>query len=138
MKNYDDGNAAKHNFIVPKLATSYLTTKEHMLAIKSEGYNLTWVNCEMASFIHMKESNNFFKNANGHGMIVQTLDVLDFSAIHLSAFERSSKKYKFNLWKTKNDLKVAWTRIDPVIQAAIFLENMNNPNKSNNNIMYTC
>jgi len=125
------------NGVFEAYSASYLTTKEHMLAIKSEGYNLTWVNCEMASFIHMKESNNFFKNANGHGMIVQTLDVLDFSAIHLSAFERSSKKYKHNLWKTKNDLKVEWTKIDPVIKAAKYLENLNNPNISKIEIVWS-
>ena len=39
--------------------------------MKSEGYNLTWVNCEMASFIHMRVSNNFYNNPAGHGMIIQ-------------------------------------------------------------------
>jgi hypothetical protein len=136
---YERDNLKLHlcNCVFEAYSASYLTTKEHILAIKSEGYNLTWVNCEMASFIHMKESNNFYKNANGHGLIVQTLDVLDFSAIHLSAFERSSKKYKHNLWKTKNDLKVEWTKIDPVIKAAKFLENLNNPNKSNSKITWS-
>lgn len=45
----------------------------------------------MASFIHMKESNRFYQNPHAptsHGIIIQTLDVLDYSAIHLSAFER--------------------------------------------------
>jgi len=42
-----------------------------MIHVKSEGYNLTWVNCEMASFIHMKESRNFFVNPHAHGIIVQ-------------------------------------------------------------------
>lgn len=40
-------------------------------SVKSENFNLTWVNCEMASFIHIRESNNFYSNANGAGLIMQ-------------------------------------------------------------------
>ena len=47
-----------------------------MIHVKSEGYNLTWVNCEMASFIHMKESRNFFVNPHAHGIIVQVPTLL--------------------------------------------------------------
>ena len=32
--------------------------------VASETYNLTWVNCEMASFIHMKASSKFYHNPN--------------------------------------------------------------------------
>ena len=28
----------------------------NLILVNSNGYNLTWVNCEMASFIHMKSS----------------------------------------------------------------------------------
>lgn len=42
----------------------------------------------MASFIHLKESNRFYQKFDSAGVILQSLDVLDFSVIHLSAFER--------------------------------------------------
>ncbi len=93
----------------------------------SEGYNLSWVNCEMASFVHMKESNKFYSNPHSEGVIMQALDVLDFSVIHLSAFERSSRKYKDALWKTKAELKVEWTKIEPVKRAGQRLALLNNP-----------
>ena len=31
-------------------------------AVASESFNLSWVNCEMASFIHMKASAKFYNN----------------------------------------------------------------------------
>ena len=118
------------NSVFEAYSASYLTTRKHMLEVESEGYNLTWVNCEMASFIHMKDSRNFLKNPDGKGMIMQSLDVLDFSAIHLSAFERSSKKHKHSLWTSRADLKTAWHNIDPVKHAGIELEKINNPKKN--------
>jgi hypothetical protein len=30
--------------------------------VGSDTYNLSWVNCEMASFIHMKASSKFYNN----------------------------------------------------------------------------
>jgi hypothetical protein len=30
--------------------------------VASESYNLSWVNCEMASFIHMKASSKFYQS----------------------------------------------------------------------------
>lgn len=95
--------------------------------VASESYNLTWVNCEMASFIHMKESNKFYNNPNNEGVVMQSLDVIDFSVIHLSAFERSSKKYKDILWKTKEERKVEWTKIAPVVAAGKRLAALNDP-----------
>jgi hypothetical protein len=59
------------NGVFEAYSASYLTTKEHLLAVKSERYNLSWVNCEMASFTHMRDSPNFYVNPNGHGMIMQ-------------------------------------------------------------------
>ncbi len=115
------------NAVYEAYSASYLTTRKHMMAVKSEGFNLTWVNCEMASFIHMRESKNFLINPKGDGMIIQSLDVLDFSVIHLSAFERSSKKHKDLLWTKPADLKSAWHNIDPVKKTANILDNLNNP-----------
>jgi len=115
------------NAVFEAYSASYLTTKKHIMDVKSESYNLTWVNCEMASFIHMRESKNFVVNPMGDGMIIQSLDVLDFSVIHLSAFERSSKKHKHLLWKERKDLQTAWHNIDPVKETAKILDNLNNP-----------
>ena len=70
-------------------SASWLATREHVLAVPSETYNLTWVNCEMASFIHMRRSMKHHSDRYNDGMIMQSLDVLDFSVIHLSAYERT-------------------------------------------------
>ena len=61
------------NAVFEAYSASYLTTKQHMLTVKSENYNLTWVNCEMASFIHMRESRNFVNNAQAQGKYVFSL-----------------------------------------------------------------
>ena len=79
----------------------------------------------MASFIHMKDSNNFFKNPDGKGMIIQSLDVLDFSVIHLSTYERSNRKYMRELWSNKEERKTEWSKIAPVIETAKLLEQKN-------------
>jgi hypothetical protein len=63
--------------------------------VASESYNLSWVNCEMASFIHMKASAKAYHDPSIEGLVMQSLDVLDFSVIHLSAYERSSNKHRF-------------------------------------------
>jgi hypothetical protein len=70
---------------------SYLITREHLI-YQNTNYSLNWVNCEMASFIMMKERNMAMKRGT-NGTIIQALDVLDFSAIHLSAYERSQRRY---------------------------------------------
>ena len=125
------------NSVFEAYSASYLTTREHMLDVKSEDYNLTWVNCEMASFIHMKHSNNFYSNPHGKGMIMQSLDVLDFSVIHLSAFERSSRRWKDKLWKTLKERKTAWHNIDAVKHTAKVLEEMLNPKISGKKIVWS-
>ena len=70
-------------------------------------------------------------------MIMQSLDVLDFSVIHLSAFERSSRKYRAELWKSKADQKVQWAKIDAVIAAGAALESRISPLKTLRNITYS-
>eukprot|EP01040_Poterioochromonas_malhamensis_P009990 gene9990-10856_t len=128
---YEKENLKIHlcNAVFEAYSASYLTTKEHMLAVASESYNLSWVNCEMASFIHMKESNRFYKSPNHHGVIMQSLDVLDFSVIHLSAFERSSLKHRFSIWEIDADRRKHWSNIDAVVEAGRRLEALNNPLK---------
>jgi hypothetical protein len=81
----------------------------------------------MASFIHMRESNRFYKNPQLDGIIMQSIDVLDFSVIHLSAFERSSKKHKDLIYSNVQDRKTKWSQIDPVIEAGKILASLNNP-----------
>ena len=125
------------NGVFEAYSASWLTTREHMIEVKSEGYNLTWVNCEMASFIHMRESNNFYINPDGKGMVMQALDVLDFSVIHLSTYERSSKKYMMRLWNTRQERAQLWSRIDPIKEAVELLENKVNPLKSKKKIVYS-
>ena len=81
----------------------------------------------MASFIHMKESQKFYKSPNHHGIIMQSLDVIDFSVIHLSAFERSSLKHKNLIWENEKDRRTKWSNVDQVIEAGKKLELLNNP-----------
>lgn len=71
-------------------SAAYLTTREHILYHFTD-YNLTWVNCEMASFIMISSYRN--KHVEKNGTILQSLDVLDFSVIHLSAFERLQRRH---------------------------------------------
>ncbi len=71
-------------------SASYLITKEHLLN-QFTGYNLTWVNCEMGSFIMMNQRARPERDVNGS--VTQTLDVLDFSIIHLSWYERLQKRH---------------------------------------------
>ena len=68
---------------------------------------------------------------------MQSLDVLDFSVIHLSAFERSSRKYRAELWKSKTDQKVKWAKIDAVIAASQALEHRVSPLRTLRNITYS-
>ena len=69
-------------------SASYLITKEHLL-YQFTGYNLTWVNCEMGSFIMMNQRAHPDRNVNGS--VTQTLDILDFSIIHLSWYGKQMK-----------------------------------------------
>jgi hypothetical protein len=87
----------------------------------------------------MKESSKFYKSPNHHGVIIQSLDVLDFSVIHLSAYERSSLKHKNLIWSSETDRRRQWSNIDPVIEAGKQLELLNNPKKrsSSRNIQYS-
>lgn len=106
---------------------AWLATKEHVLKTDSLGFNLSWVNCEMASFIHM----NMFKGKramddpkNADGLIIQSLDVLDFSVIHLSTFERGQKKYQKQLWpalKSPQKINAEWGDIATVRAASEYL-----------------
>lgn len=80
-------------------SAAYLITKEHLLYQYTD-HNLTWVNCEMGSFIMMNGRVMPHKNVNGS--LMQSRDVLDFSVIHLSAYER---------------LLLRWSRSAPEINA---------------------
>ena len=68
---------------------SYLITKQHLL-LQFTDLPLNWVNCELASFMMMTPKRSL--KSNHTGQIIQSLDVLDFSAIHLSAYERLTRR----------------------------------------------
>jgi hypothetical protein len=72
-------------------AASYLVTKQYLIERKTD-YNLTWVNCEMGSFIMMNQRPHMH-GLGKPGTIIQSLDVLDFSVIHLSAYERLERRH---------------------------------------------
>lgn len=123
------------NTVYEAYSGAFLTTRAHMLTVKD--HNLTWVNCEMASFLHMKAGLMSLENPRSEGTIMQALDVLDFSVIHLSAYERSSKKHRKSIWRTKADIKTKWSQIDPVKIAADLLEGIVNPLKSGRNLTWS-
>lgn len=95
-------------------SASYLITKEHLLEQFTD-YNLTWVNCEMGSFIFMNGRVNPEKDRNGS--IMQSIDVLDFSVIHLSTYERLLKRWRYSI-KSEDATK---GNIEPVRKSAQLL-----------------
>ena len=123
------------NTVYEAYSGSFLTTAAHMLKVRD--YNLTWVNCEMASFIHMTDGPVNIEHARAEGTVMQALDVLDFAVIHLSAYERSSRKHRKSIWRTKADIKTQWSKIEPVKAAASNLEGIVNPLKSGKNITWS-
>jgi len=82
---------------------SYFVTRKHLLKNGIQKYNLTWVNCEMGSFTFMNQrlNTNSINQENLTGVVIQSLDVLDFSVIHLSAYERLQRRWKSRLIKNK-------------------------------------
>jgi hypothetical protein len=96
---------------------AWLATRRHLVDGHVADFNLTWVNCEMASFTVMGHFKRMMK-PSGAGVIVQTLDVLDLSVLHLSTYERSHKRYQTQLWADKKIRKTAWHNIDPVVTAS--------------------
>lgn len=111
-------------------SASYLITKEH-LSYQFTDYNLSWVNCEMGSFIMFGRNPNPLKNVNG--TLVQSLDVLDFSVVHLSTYERLQKRWGQSI---RSD-EVRLGKIDPIIntakilkQRALRLQKLTMPKKS--------
>jgi hypothetical protein len=63
-------------------SAAYMITREHLIK-QNTNYSLNWVNCEMASFI-------MYTSTIG----IQSLDILDYSVIHLSAYERLHRSWK--------------------------------------------
>jgi hypothetical protein len=69
-------------------SAAYLVSKQHLIAQRTD-YNLSVVNCELASFMLFHRYIGLPpKKIEKIGSIVQTLDMLDFSILHLSVFER--------------------------------------------------
>ena len=70
---------------------SFLVTRQHLIS-QFTNFNLSYVNCEMGSFIMMNQRFNVNKE-NENGTLIQSLDVYDFSVVHLSAYERLNRRY---------------------------------------------
>lgn len=106
-------------------SASYLITKEH-LEHQFTAYNLTWVNCEMGSFIMMNGRANPDKNVNGS--LLQSVDVMDFSVVHLSTYERLLRRWAKSV---SSDKEAKAGNIDPIYKSAQMLKNraltMRNP-----------
>lgn len=74
---------------------SWLVTHEHFHS-HNTSYDLSQANAELASFLVM-ETRRSKKAWYPIGAIMQTLDVLDFSVIHLSAYERLYRMHEFDV-----------------------------------------
>jgi hypothetical protein len=98
-------------------SAAYLIHKEHLL-YQFTDYNLTWVNCEMASFIMMNGRATPSRNVNGS--LVQSLDVLDFSVLHLSAYERLQRRWSKSIGA--DNMKTG--NIDPIHTAVARLKEL--------------
>lgn len=96
-------------------SASYLITREHLVYQFTE-YNLTWVNCEMGSFIMMNGRADPFRN--GNGSLLQSIDVLDFSVIHLSAYERLLLRWA----RSAPEINADKNNIQPVVDASILIK----------------
>ena len=96
-------------------SAAYLITREH-LEYQFTDYNLTWVNCEMGSFIFMTGRVDPRKDRNGS--LVQSVDILDFSLIHLSTYERLQKRWMWSI-KSKDALS---GNIEPIRTASQLLK----------------
>ena len=108
-------------------SAAYLITREHLLEQFTD-YNLTWVNCEMGSFIFLNGRANPMKDVNGS--ILQTVDVLDFSVIHLSTYERLQKRWRFSIKSqdaTKGNIKPIYDSAELLRSRALNLRNPNVP-----------
>lgn len=91
-------------------SASYFMTKKYLIARKTDN-NLTWVNCEMGSLIMVSQSRRYVNRAIGG--IVQSLDILDFSVIHLSAYERLIKRH----WRKLQKGEKSYSVVDVVREA---------------------
>lgn len=71
-------------------SASYLITSEHLLHHPTvTEYNLSLANTELASFLVMNTKGARRQmDVKRSGTMVQSLDILDLSVIHLSAYER--------------------------------------------------
>jgi hypothetical protein len=98
---------------------SYFITKEYLLRTKVEKFNLTWVNCEMGSFVFLKRLNGrTIHQKNVSGVAIQSLDVLDFSVIHLSAYERLQRRHKGVLRKRNKKALLKEVKIEETLKYA--------------------
>jgi hypothetical protein len=104
-------------------SAAYLITREHLL-LQHTAYNLSWVNCEMGSFIFMKRSD---PNKDINGSVVQSIDILDFSVVHLSTYERLLKRWRMAI--KSRDAETG--NIEPVMKAAEFLKKRALTNRAN-------
>lgn len=105
-------------------SAAYLISKEHLIH-QHTAYNLTWVNCEMGSFIMMNQRADPKKNVNGS--LIQALDVLDFSVIHLSWFERLQRRHRTKSPKGADPIQSIIDSAKLLRERALMLRNPNIP-----------
>lgn len=87
-------------------SSSYLITREYLLYVKLPE-DLSIVNCELASFMMFNRMADP-RLPDQEGTIIQSLDVLDISVIHLSAYERLQRRYEKDIIKLSSISSTGW------------------------------
>lgn len=110
-------------------AAAYLIHKEHLMNQFTD-YNLTWVNCEMGSFIMMNRDpdRNSLKgkhNRDGNATLAMSIDVLDYSVVHLSTFERLQRRWVKMARGQKHDFQAIMDSVEILKSRAMFLKELN-------------
>lgn len=114
-------------------SASYLTSKEHLMQINIHR-NYSHVSCEMASTImlatakrkNVKRLKTFINDPNATGIAIMSIDVLDYSVLHLSAYERLNRKFKKKLRRI--DQTFEDNDIEPVKRALSYINHTNGYN----------
>jgi hypothetical protein len=78
----------------------------------SLSFPLSRVNCEMGSFIYISNA----KAPSAPGGVVQSLDVLDYSVIHLSAYERLMKRHGKRLPKQSVNVTEKMSEVSNILR----------------------
>lgn len=97
---------------------AWLATSEYLMELELDNVPLEedYIHCETASFMMMRSPK---RNPLMKGLTVMSLDVLDFSVIHMSVYERNLRRYRHSIFSDEDVDKMKKTDADfPKIKLA--------------------